>query len=178
MTALDAAALRELLDKEAIRDCLARYCRGVDRIDEALLKSAFWPDAHDDHGGTFSGNAMDYCDQVLPRLRRMVATHHHLGTVTIRLQGDAARVESYFLASHRYPDGGGREVDLLLAGRYLDRMERRSQAWRIASRQAVFDWFREAPATARREDGFLGGPRRLGAAMPEDLSYRMFGMPS
>lgn len=42
--------LDELLDREAIRDCLARYCRGVDRLDRALLLSTYWPGAEDDHG--------------------------------------------------------------------------------------------------------------------------------
>ena len=41
--------LAELADREAIRDCLHRYCRGVDRCDEDMLRSAYWEDAHDDH---------------------------------------------------------------------------------------------------------------------------------
>lgn len=44
------AMIQNLLDKEAIRDCLYRYCRGIDRADEAILRSAYWPDAHDRHG--------------------------------------------------------------------------------------------------------------------------------
>jgi hypothetical protein len=171
---LSCPALQELLDKEAIRECLYRYCRGIDRIDESLLKSAFWPDAHDDHGGSFAGNAMDYCDYVLPRLKSMAATHHMIGNVMIRLQTDAATVESYFWASHRYPDAQGQEADLLLAGRYLDRMERRSGAWRIASRHAVFDWFRQSPVVGSREEGFFGAARRLGGRTPNDLSDGLF----
>jgi hypothetical protein len=27
------AAVQQMLDREAIRDCLMRYCRGVDRFD-------------------------------------------------------------------------------------------------------------------------------------------------
>ena len=33
------ADLHALLDREAIRDCLYRYCRGIDRADEAALRS-------------------------------------------------------------------------------------------------------------------------------------------
>ena len=42
--------ITELLDREAIRDCIYRYCRGVDRADEASLRGAYWPDATDQHG--------------------------------------------------------------------------------------------------------------------------------
>lgn len=39
----------EMADREAIRDCLYRYARGVDRCDEELLRSAYWENAMDDH---------------------------------------------------------------------------------------------------------------------------------
>ena len=39
----------ELADREAIRDCLYRYARGMDRCDEEMLRSAYWEDALDDH---------------------------------------------------------------------------------------------------------------------------------
>ena len=36
--------LQQLLDREAIRDCLMRYRRGVDRFDRELILSAFHTD--------------------------------------------------------------------------------------------------------------------------------------
>ncbi|MBU3738793.1 MAG: nuclear transport factor 2 family protein, partial [Rhodoferax sp.] len=42
--------VQELTDRHAIHDCIARYCRGVDRLDKALCLSAFHPDALDEHG--------------------------------------------------------------------------------------------------------------------------------
>ena len=41
---------QQLADREAIRDVAIRYCRGVDRLDVDVLKSAYWPDATDHHG--------------------------------------------------------------------------------------------------------------------------------
>ena len=41
----------ELADREAIRDCMYRYSRGIDRCDVELLRSAYWPDATDNHTG-------------------------------------------------------------------------------------------------------------------------------
>src|SRR5882724_2908499 len=46
----DQMALRQLLDRQAILDCLHRYTRGVDRLDRQLLLSAYHADAIDDHG--------------------------------------------------------------------------------------------------------------------------------
>jgi hypothetical protein len=43
----------QLADRKAIRHCLLRYARGVDRIDEDLLRSVYWEDATDEHAGMF-----------------------------------------------------------------------------------------------------------------------------
>ena len=39
----------EVADREAIRECLYRYCRGVDRLDADMVRSAYWPDVVDTH---------------------------------------------------------------------------------------------------------------------------------
>ena len=41
---------QQLADREAIRECVLRYSRGVDRLDVEQMKSAYWPEATDDHG--------------------------------------------------------------------------------------------------------------------------------
>ena len=46
----DGAQIKHLIDRQAILDCLTRYCRGMDRFDRALVLSAYHPDAIDDHG--------------------------------------------------------------------------------------------------------------------------------
>lgn len=45
---IDATVVQELLDREAIRDCLTRYAHAVDRGDEAMLRAVYWPGATDD----------------------------------------------------------------------------------------------------------------------------------
>jgi hypothetical protein len=45
-----------LSEHDAIRQVVARYARGVDRLDAEVMKSAYWPEATDDHG-VFVGNA-------------------------------------------------------------------------------------------------------------------------
>src|SRR3546814_11593208 len=49
--------VRELYDKQKIREVVTRYCRGVDRMDRDLFLSAYHPDAIDDHGFVVAGPA-------------------------------------------------------------------------------------------------------------------------
>jgi SnoaL-like domain len=55
------AAIRELLDRQAILDCIHRYTRGMDRHDKEMALSAYHPDAIDDHG-LYCGVAKDFID--------------------------------------------------------------------------------------------------------------------
>jgi hypothetical protein len=49
MTTPTSRIALELADREAIRECLYRYCRGVDRLDADMIRSAYWPDCVDNH---------------------------------------------------------------------------------------------------------------------------------
>jgi hypothetical protein len=130
-----------LLDKEAIRDVIARAVRGVDRLDAASLTSAFHPDGVDEHHGTpFTGDRIG--EELTTRERAsMLMTSLHITTQTIRVQGDAAGVESYYLGVHRPAamDGTRR---LISSGRMLDRLERRDGEWRIIHRDVLPDMAR------------------------------------
>jgi hypothetical protein len=79
--------VRELLDKELIREVLYMCCRVLDRSDVELLKSAYHPEGFNVHGPNFVGNAHDFCDWVVPRLRVHEAIRHSIGNVLIDLRG-------------------------------------------------------------------------------------------
>jgi hypothetical protein len=72
----DDQTLQALLDKEAIRDLVHNYSRGVDRQDFLLLRSLYAPDAmEDDHGGGFSGTAehyVDWLESVMGRVQKQL----------------------------------------------------------------------------------------------------------
>ena len=166
------AALCELLDKQACVELVYRLARAVDRCDDALLRSLFHPDATDDHG-VFHGTASDFADWVMPVLEGMRRTQHMIGNVLIVVEGDRALGESYFIAHHHLPQESGPDVFMVAAGRYLDRFERREGAWRIAHRQAAYDWNSAALSTDswnRAEPGAW----TFGARGPEDVSYANF----
>ena len=166
-----AATLQDLLDREAIRDCLHRYCRGIDRADEDALRSAYWPDATDEHGA-YRGSATGFIDQALPKLRAGGRCVHAICNMGIDLRGDGAVVESYFIALQVSAAAATRET--FLAGRYLDQFERREGEWRIAARTVVYDWLeeRERPELAQGDARF-GARNPVGGRWPEDAVYRL-----
>jgi SnoaL-like protein len=102
--------LVELLDREAIRECLYRYCRGIDRADVASLRSSYWPDAYDRHGA-YVGPAegfIELAQKVFKTGPRMI---HQVSNVLIEFKSPTqAAVESYFHALRpcsRRPNGAG-----------------------------------------------------------------------
>jgi len=134
--------LQALLDEREIIQALTRYTRGLDRHDDALIESAFWPDATDWHADAARTPA-----ELATWGNDLHATHtrghqHFLSNFTIELDGDQAHVETYvnFVLWRR----NAPMVDIS-GGRYLDRMERRNGEWRIAERVVVVDWTSEAP---------------------------------
>ena len=131
--------VRELFDEQAIRRVLARYCRGIDRLDLDLVRSCYHPDATEAHG-TFTGGLEEYLAWVWKVLGRYESTFHFIGNVLVEpVDDDRARCETYGMAHHRTADGTA--VGNLVTGfRYVDRFERRDGEWRIAHRTAVTEW--------------------------------------
>lgn len=159
----------EMADREAIRDCLYRYCRGIDRCDEAMLRSAYWPDATDSHL-EFTGTREELIAWSMPILRGMDQTMHMIGNILIRLNGDTASVESYYYGYHRFNDGTAMR-DSIGAGRYLDVFARREDEWRIARRKVIVDWFRDYADSADWAKGPFGMKVPPGVRHPDDESY-------
>lgn len=154
--------------REAIREVLAAYCRGVDRRDRELVGSCFHHDATDDHG-TGPRDLPVFLDWCFALLAGYDSTFHFLGQSTFTfLDGATADVETYGIAAHRTA-GGPDHRNLTTGFRHLDRLEDRGSGWRIASRLAVTDWSR-----VDREERWWTVPPTLaqGRAGPDDPSYR------
>src|ERR1700722_4333354 len=129
--------VEDLLAREAIRDCIYRFCHGVDRRDRETLRLCYWPDGTDDHI-SFSGNAYEFIDVIMPFLEGLKASTHSVSNILIRVDGDTARAESYWHVFHREPgENGADDYDYIAGGRYLDRFERRSGGGRVRRRGAV-----------------------------------------
>lgn len=167
----------ELADREAIRDTLMRYCRASDRVDEDMLRSVYWPDAHDDHM-EFSGNTGEFVAYCVPILTAMRFNMHKLGNVLIVIDGNRAEVESYFQGYHSVPDESGARRDVFAGGRYLDLFEKRDDEWRILKRFVTVEWFRECSDTGDWEAGPFGMGDKVtrGDLGPDDISQRFFSL--
>ena len=141
-----APALQALIDRSEIAQVVASVARSLDRHDETLLRSALHADATLDFGpGMFQGTGNDYVHWVLGMLHGVKSSHHMIAQTRTELDGDSASAESYFTAHFRLDKPTGRE-DVFIAGRYLDRMERRPSGpngvWKIAHRKQMIDWVR------------------------------------
>lgn len=139
------ARLERVADRQEITDVIYRYCRGIDRCDDELVRSCYHPDATDDHGD-FRGGVEDFIAYIGRGLPRFERTMHFIGNVLIEPEGDVARVESYIVAYHRLARSRTKpERDYIVGLRYVDDFERRAGEWRIAARVCVFEWSRIDP---------------------------------
>jgi len=154
-------ALRELKDREAIRDCVTRNSRGNDRFDAELVASSYHVDGwHElghqrvpgpDYGHHANEAHGAICDVNL----------HNITMQTCEIDGDVAHAESYVIGL--FADKGAL-TSRMLAGRYIDRLERRDGAWRIVLRRATVEVVMEGKAIlpngkAPPGTGYLKGSR-------------------
>jgi SnoaL-like domain len=134
--------LQTLLDRQAIMDCLLRFCRGMDRFDRELYLSAFHDDA-EIAAGPYVGDAQGCWDWAMPMHRDgQVLTHHLLLNHSVEINGDTAHSETYyqFVARNHPWEEGGEETVMLAGGRYIDRLEQRDGEWKIALRTNIIEW--------------------------------------
>jgi hypothetical protein len=163
--------LQQLIDREAIRDCLFRYCRGIDRADEAALRSAYWPDGTDNHG-SYVGSAEGFIDWALKALPSIDRGIHQLHNILIEFRDGGAAVETYFSAFQRQPGPDGlQQWDM--KGRYLDWFEKRGSEWRVKNRLVVFDWVEEMPLPPGSEAERFGKRQPVGGRYPHDPVYTL-----
>ena len=150
--------LKDLVNRESIRRCIARLARGEDRRDADLLKASYWPEARVDFG-VFEGSFDEYLAWVVPGADVITNTQHVIAQSHIEMGGGSARVETQVVSYHRNDMGqveGGGERDTVIGGRYLDLFEERGGEWRIASRKMLYDWYSDWGAAIDWSQGLMG----------------------
>ena len=128
--------LQYLMDRQDIYDCITSTSRGNDRFDKELIVGAYHPDAiHELGENKISGS--DYGDHACHAHAAMCEVNLHNVTMhRCDIDGDVAHCESYVLGM--FLDNGC-ETSRLLAGRYIDMLERRDGKWGIVLRRATVE---------------------------------------
>lgn len=155
------AKLQDLVDRQAIFDCINRNARGNDRFDVDLVTSSYHPDGvHELGRRQISGR--EYGEHANQAHRALFdANLHNVTMHTCEIDGDVAHAESYSVGI--FLDTGA-ETGRILAGRYLDRLEKRDGEWRIMLRRATVEIALEGKATLPNGvklpgSGYLRGER-------------------
>ncbi len=166
--------VREVADRQAIAHVICQLARGIDRRDKELVDGCFHADATDDHG-IFKGTARAFSEWVMVQLASYERTQHIIANQLIEIEGDSAACESYFHAHHVMLTAEGK-IDIVVAGRYLDRLERREAGWKIVHRGVVYDWNRVDPSTDGWATQPIASQLQRGEASAQDPSYVLFGL--
>lgn len=157
-----------LLDRTQILDCIARHARGCDRHDAGLILSTYHDDGIDEHGNSIKAGP-DYAAWANRVHAATSQQHtHNITTHTCDIDGDTAHCESYVLVALLSPDGKSTQV---MGGRYIDRLERREGAWRIAVRRSTVEWSFAADASLLQSPFFTEQHFLKGTRDKRDLSY-------
>jgi SnoaL-like domain len=168
-------AVNELGAKEAIREVLYKYTRGMDRLDPETAKSVYHPDADDMHWGSFLGNSQRFVDYMLGELKAAKFVIHEITNPLIELDGDRAFVESRYTARLRFEVEDAREgtwLESISHGRYLDVFERRAGEWKLAHRRLAQD----GGHVSLVQDLATYDPAGVGRRYPDDLVYAGAGI--
>jgi hypothetical protein len=128
-----------LADKQAITEVLFRYGYALDGRDWAQLRSCFQPDVVGYYGGDpLRGyEAIEQLCRVT--LEPLSVSQHLIGNAMVSVEGDEATSSCYLHAQHVLPGTEGGE-QFVFAGRYLDRLVRTPDGWRIAERTLQAMW--------------------------------------
>jgi hypothetical protein len=130
---------QEIIDHHLIRQVLAEYCNACDRCDQIRMAAVYAQDSWDDHGPR-GGKGSDFAKVITEEMIDIDSLSHLLGQSMIKVDGDRAGAETYFLAVMRVDSAEGGPLIHQLGGRFVDELVREEQGWKISHRIALRDW--------------------------------------
>ena len=161
--------LRYLKDRQDILDCVVRTSRGNDRFDKELIAGSYHPDGQHELGPKIISGP-EYGDHA--NVAHAAISEVNLHNVTMHsceIDGDVAHAESYVIGL--FADKGA-ATSRMLAGRYIDRLERRGGQWGIVLRRATVEIAMEGKAILPNGKGVLGSGYLKGSRDRSDPSYQ------
>lgn len=128
--------MTDVSDHLAIQRLLGQHCHALDRRDLTLLRTCYHEDAVEDQG-PYKGPLEGLLEHLRRSAESITASYHLLGTPWVTQRGERAWVISYVFSRLQYV---GEDESVIRGLRYLDVVEKRAGAWRIARRTVVLDW--------------------------------------
>jgi hypothetical protein len=174
LAALEATVLH-MRDRQAIFECIKRTSRGNDRFDADLISGSYHDDGIHELGqkqisGQQYGEHANHAHALIAD-----ANLHNVTMHSCEIDGDVAHAESYVIGLFLSPGG---ETARILAGRYIDRLEKRDGDWRIVLRRCSVEVAMEGAARMPNGQilpgsGYLRGNRdRTDPSYERPLSVR------
>lgn len=155
-------------ERQEILDLISRYCRAVDRADYAAVRDVYAADGVDHHTG-FSGSADDFVEWLKQRSAVLTGTMHILGTHLAEVDGDTATAETYGTAHHWGEPYDHPSINFTSGFRYLDRLRKEPDGWKIVERHAVREWTKSDATLLQSPEG----PGFRGARGPSDPLFTL-----
>ena len=124
----------ERSDHELITDVLVRYATGIDTRDWDLFRTCFTRDVHADYGPDVGvwNDADEITEYMTVMHQDMLDTKHMLSNFAIDVDGNTATASTYVHAVLVVTDDP--PVWYEPVGRYVDRLVRTLDGWRISER--------------------------------------------
>lgn len=161
--------VRYLKDRLAILDVVQTHARGHDRFDSELLTDAYHPDGIDEHGAAVNAGPV-YAEWANAVHEHGALVHlHNITTHNCEIDGDTAHAESYVLVGLLNHDG---ESVRFINGRYVDRLEKRDGAWKIALRRCTLDFLISGDASLLKSPYIKAGGYITPKRDRSDVSYQ------
>jgi hypothetical protein len=142
---MERDVIRELVDKEEIRELLQHYCFLIDtKQPDRIPEEVYTEDGVDVHAeDTDPPLAVSGWADMRAFFRRQLSqfdgTQHAISNHHIELDGDVAHSRVYVIAFHWMPQseysGAQRPADCVLSLAYDDDLRRTDRGWRIAHRR-------------------------------------------
>ncbi len=139
------------------------------------MASVYLEESWDDHGTYKMPGKPFSARTVADSLATTDLVSHLLGQSLIKVTGDRAGAETYFIATLLYPpkEPGGVQTIGQLGGRYVDTLVRQEGAWLIENRVCIREWSHSHAGAGDwlANAGFVGPSRSQ-----TDPSYAALGL--
>jgi ketosteroid isomerase-like protein len=144
--------VQKLLDRAAIHDVIARYYQGLDRGNQEQVRNCFTEDVcakFDERPPTRGIAALMDSFAVFTKQQsgEWKITTHFMGNLNFNLlDGDVAETETNAIAFLVLPGESAEQVTMRSL-RYLDKLRRTKDGWRICERLHTLDWSCHVPTS-------------------------------